>query len=101
VTVMPSLYEGFGLPAAEALCCGSAVVASRAGALPEIVLDGKTGILVPPTDTQALADAIMELLGNEPRRRAMTEAGREHVIKRFGWEAIAEKTEAVYKEFTQ
>lgn len=98
VTVMPSLYEGFGLPAAEALCCGSAVVATRAGALPEIVLDGKTGLLVPPKDPEALAAAIMELLNNEPRRRKMTESGREHVSGRFGWDVIAEKTEAVYKE---
>ena len=98
--VYPSLYEGFGLPAAEALCCGSSVVATRAGALPEIVIDGQTGILAPPADSSALAEAIIELLEDEPRRRAMAEAGREHVSKRFGWNAIAEKTEAVYEEIT-
>lgn len=98
VTVMPSLYEGFGLPAAEALCCGSAVVATNAGALPEIVLDGKTGKLVPPADHKALADAIGSFLGDETSRRTMANAGREHVVERYSWETIAEKTEAVYEE---
>lgn len=98
VTVVPSLYEGFGLPAAEALCCGSAVVATRAGALPEIIIDGKTGLLVEPADHEGLAKAVMELLGDEKRRESFAEEGRKHVGERFGWDAIAEKTEAVYEE---
>lgn len=98
VTVIPSLYEGFGLPAVEALCCGSAVVATRTGALPEIIEDGATGLLVPPKDPQALADAVMYFLSNENKRIASAEEGRRRVAQNFSWEKIAQKTEAVYRE---
>jgi len=98
VAVVPSLYEGFGLPAAEAMACGLPVVATTAGALPEVVEDGRSGILVPPRDHYALAGAIKCLLKDEPLRRAMGEEGRRRVERNFTWEEAARKTLEVYRE---
>lgn len=96
--VSPSLYEGFGLPACEAGACGTAVVATTAGALPEVVEDGVTGLLVPPGDADALACAIKTLLQDFPRARAMGEAGRKRVERLFTWRECARKTEALYRQ---
>ncbi|MFQ5988197.1 MAG: glycosyltransferase family 4 protein [Dehalococcoidia bacterium] len=98
VAVVPSLYEGFGLPAAEAMACGLPVVATTAGALPEVVEDGRSGILVPPRDPHALAGAIERLLGDEPLMQAMGEEGRRRVERHFTWEKAARKTLDVYQE---
>ena len=98
IAVTPSTYEGFGFPAAEAMACGIPVVATNAGALPEIVKDGQTGILVPPRDPYALASAIKLLLSDEPLRRRMGEAGRERVKRCFTWEQAAKATLEVYQE---
>ncbi len=98
VVVVPSLYEGFGLPAAEAMACGLPVVATTAGALPEVVEDGRSGILVPPRDSHALASAIRQLLEDEPLRREMGEAGRRRVERHFTWEEAARRTLEVYQE---
>ncbi len=76
VAVVPSLYEGFSLPAIEAMSCGVAVVATTGGALPEVVgNDGETGLLVPPDDPGALAGAIARLL-DDPELRARLGRGR-------------------------
>ncbi len=69
VVVLPSLYEGFGLPAAESMACGTPVVATRAGALPEVVGEEGAGILVPPRDPQALAAAILKVLQDEASQK--------------------------------
>jgi len=98
VAVVPSLYEGFCLPAAEAMACGLPVVATTAGALPEVVEDGKCGILVPPRDHHALAGALKRLLDDESLRQAMGEEGRERVKRHFTWEEAARKTLEVYQE---
>lgn len=98
VAVVPSLYEGFGLPAAEAMACGLPVIATTAGALPEVVEDGKSGILVPPQDAHALAKAIEQLLGDEQLRQVMGEEGRKRVQTQFTWEQAAKKTLEVYQE---
>ena len=76
VFVSPSLYEGFGLPAAEAMACGTPVVATTAGAFPETIADGETGMLVPPADARALADAIAALLANPGQPRGDGCGGR-------------------------
>src|SRR6185437_10542396 len=83
VMVSPSLYEGFGLPAAEAMACGTPVVATTAGAFPETIADGETGVLVPPADARALADAIEALLSDAGRRAAMGAAGARRMQAMF------------------
>lgn len=94
--VVPSVYEGFGLPAAEAMCCSTPVISTTAGALPEIV--GDAGILVPPADTRALAEAIAGLLDNPNRRKQLGEMGHRRVINMFNWRNTAKHTVEVYKE---
>jgi glycosyltransferase involved in cell wall biosynthesis len=98
VAVVPSLYEGFSLPAIEAMACGVAVVATTGGALPEVVgTDGETGLLVAPDDPGALAAAISRLLDDPELRARLGAAGRERVIHRFTWEVTAEGTAACYR----
>ncbi len=98
VLVSPSLYEGFGLPAAEAMSCGLPVVATSAGAFPEVIEDGVTGILVAPGDPRALAGAIRRLLADPELRRRMGEAGRRRVEERFTWRETARRTVQLYEE---
>ncbi|MGB9699960.1 MAG: glycosyltransferase family 4 protein [Thermodesulfobacteriota bacterium] len=100
LVVLPSLYEGFGLPAAEAMACGTPVIATKAGALPEVVGEEGAGLLVPPRNAPALAQAIMEIMEDEKKAKIMGEAGRRRVEKLFTWSKVAERTEAVYKEFS-
>jgi glycosyltransferase involved in cell wall biosynthesis len=96
MVVVPSVYEGFGLPAAEAMCCSTPVISTTAGALPEIV--GDAGILVPPADTGALVEAIGSLLDNPDRRRHLGEMGHRRVMQMFNWKNTAKHTADVYKE---
>lgn len=99
VAVVPSLYEGFGFPAGEAMACEVPVVSTRAGALPEVVgEDGRSGVLVPPRNGAALAQAIASLLDDPGRRLAMGEAGRKRVLEHFTWKRAAERTADVYYE---
>ncbi|HWL66272.1 MAG TPA: glycosyltransferase, partial [Actinomycetota bacterium] len=95
IAVVPSLYEGFSLPAIEAMSCRVPVIATTAGALPEVI--GGAGIMVPPSDAGALASAIMRLLENKSRRVELGSDGRRRVLERFTWRAAAEKTTAVYE----
>ncbi|HEX3947316.1 MAG TPA: glycosyltransferase family 4 protein [Acidimicrobiales bacterium] len=98
VAVVPSLYEGFSLPAIEAMACGVAVVATTGGALPEVVgNDGETGLLVPPDDPGALAAAIARLLDDPALRARLGAAGRQRVLHRFTWQVTAEGTTDCYR----
>jgi glycosyltransferase involved in cell wall biosynthesis len=98
VAVVPSLYEGFSLPAIEAMSCGVAVVATTGGALPEVVgTDGETGLLVPPDDPGALAMAIARLLDDPVLRARLGAAGRERVVHRFTWQVTAAGTAGCYR----
>ncbi len=111
VFVCPSIYEPFGLVNVEAMACEAAVVASAVGGIPEIVVDGETGILVPfepgddpfgsPADPQAyardLAAAIGRLTGDPDHARALGKAGRERAVTAFSWSAVAQRTADLYR----
>lgn len=96
VVAVPSTYEGFGLPAAEAMACGVPVVSTTAGALPEVV--GDAGILIPPADSAALTQALACLLDNPDKRREYSQAGRKRIVENFNWKLAAGRTVEVYKE---
>jgi glycosyltransferase involved in cell wall biosynthesis len=96
IVVVPSVGEGFGMVALEAMERARPVVASAVGGLPEIVADGETGLVVPPGDAEALADAIVALAGDLTRARAMGVAGRERAIAEFTPERSAEEVEKLY-----
>ncbi len=97
ILVMSSLYEGFGLPAAEAMACETPVVATAAGALKEII-PPQCGILVPPEDASSLADAIKGLLGNRELRKNMGREGRKWAEKNYAWPVAAKNTLEVYRD---
>jgi alpha-maltose-1-phosphate synthase len=107
----PSIYEPFGIINLEAMACGACVVASRVGGIPEVVLDGSTGVLVSleqqtqapfePVDpagfSRDLASAINSVLHDAPTRERMVRAARERVEREFAWPAIAAQTAALYR----
>jgi glycosyltransferase involved in cell wall biosynthesis len=93
--VFPSLYEGFGLPPLEALACGTPVIASNRGSLPEIVGDG--GLLLEPDDVEGLTAAMERLLSDDTLWEDLREKGLAHAA-RFSWEKTARETLAVYQE---
>jgi starch synthase len=84
----------------EAMACGAAVVASRVGGIPEVVVHGETGLLVPPGDPDALTDALNVLLRDGDLAAAMGARGRERAAAEFDWAAIAAQTAALYRELT-
>lgn len=96
IVVSPSLFEGFGLPALEAQACGTPVIATTVGALPDIVEDTVSGLIVPPKDVSALSEAIEALLQDPDRCRDMGASGRRHVLERFSWREAAAQTVQVY-----
>lgn len=95
VAVVPSLYEGFSLPAVEAMASGTPLVASDVASLPEVV--GDEGVLVPPGDVAGFATAIRDLLADPVRRAALGAAARERAVERFGWDTTAAATVEVYR----
>jgi starch synthase len=100
----PSVYEPLGIVNLEAMACGTPVVASAVGGIPEVVDDGVTGHLVrydetdPAAFERGLAEAIDTVLADPAAARRMGEAGRERAVREFGWDAIARRTVAVYEE---
>jgi glycosyltransferase involved in cell wall biosynthesis len=98
VAVVPSVYEGFGLPAAEAMACGVPVVSSDGGALPEVVGPDGDGIIVPKKNGKALAQAIRRLLDDPGLRDDLGRRGHKRVMEMFTWRRMAEGTARVYEE---
>ena len=98
VFAMPSLSEGLGVAVLEAMAMGKPVVATDAGGLPEAVVDGETGLIVPPGDAGALTEAILSLLQNPDKARHMGAAGRERALRQFDRSVIVERMLALYNE---
>jgi glycosyltransferase involved in cell wall biosynthesis len=98
LVVVPSRYEGFGLPAAEAMACGTPVVACRAGALPEVMGLAEGGVLAERDDPDSLARGIMSLMDRPETRARLAARGREQVVEKLSWPRIAAATAEVYAE---
>jgi alpha-maltose-1-phosphate synthase len=103
VFVCPSVYEPLGIVNLEAMACGTPVVASRVGGIPEVVEDGVTGLLVAADDDfeAGLARALDTVLGDREAARRMGEAGRERAVGEFGWDAVARRTVRLYEEIVK
>lgn len=101
VFVLPSIHEGFGLTVLEAMAFQKPVVATRVGGIPEIVADGESGILVPPRNPEALAEAILTLLKNRTKATEMGKCGRKIVEKSFRLEDMLQRTEKVYDKLLE
>ena len=111
VFVCPSIYEPFGIINLEAMACGRAVVASAVGGIPEVVVHGETGYLVPveqmtespfePVNAEKfsrdLADRINEIMADPAKQKAFGNAGRQRAIETFSWASIAKQTKALYE----
>ncbi len=96
VVVLPSLNEGFGYVLAEAMAQARPVVASRTSSIPEVVEEGRTGLLVPPGDAEALGDALIDLAGDPEKARRMGLAGRRRAERMFSLDGMLEKVEAFF-----
>ncbi|TNF33838.1 MAG: glycosyltransferase family 1 protein [Gammaproteobacteria bacterium] len=96
VAVVPSVYEGFGLPAGEAMSCGVPLVSTNGGALPEVV--GDAGIQVPVKDADAMAAAIAQLLDHPAKREQLGKAGRERIVREFNWALAARDMTRYYEK---
>lgn len=95
LAITPSVYEGFGFPVGEAMSCGTPVVSTTGGSLPEVV--GDAGVLVPPKDPDALAAAIHELLGQPERRAQLGAMARKRIVTQFNWARTANQVTDIYR----
>ena len=96
IAVFPSMYEGFSLPAVEHMASGTPLIASRAGALPEVT--GDAALLVPPGDVEELSAALGGLLDDQQARALLAASGLARVRQRFAWPAVAAATEVLYRK---
>ena len=100
IFVMPSLQESFGVAAVEAAAAGLPVIASHVGGLPEVVMEGETGFLVPPADLEALSGRLAQLIAAPALRHRLGEAGRAFVEAHFDWQVNASQMEYLYQSLT-
>jgi len=100
VFACPSVYEPFGIINLEAMACETPVVATRVGGIKEVVVDGETGLLVPPNDPAKLGQALTQVIEDPKAAVRMGKAGREHVLRNFTWDQIAAKTLELYRSLT-
>ena len=96
IAVSPSVYEGFGFPAGEAMSCGIPLISTNGGSLPEVV--GDSGIIVPHSNPNELQKAIKELLLSHEKREEFSKKGRNRVLKKFTWKRAAKELVDIYKE---
>jgi glycosyltransferase involved in cell wall biosynthesis len=96
IAVVPSVYEGFGLPAGEAMACGVPVISTDGGALPEVV--GDAGIIVPARSVDALVNAIEQLLTDTARQLELATRGRERIVEQFCWQVCADQMTDYYEQ---
>ncbi len=99
IAIVPSVYEGFGFPAGEAMACGVPVISSDGGALPEVV--GDAGIVVPARDHEALAEAIDTLINDEKLMKKYSKAGLERIERLFNWENAVKQMVDIYGELAR
>ncbi len=98
IVLVPSVSEAFGRVITESMACSKPVIATRVGGIAEIVVDGVTGILVPPRDVQAMADAILNLLEDKTKAKQLGEEGRKRVEEKFNGVLFVDNTERLFKE---
>jgi glycosyltransferase involved in cell wall biosynthesis len=96
IFVFSSIFEGFGNPPLEAMARGAACVTTAVGGVPDYSVDGETALWVPPGDPRRLAEAVLALIDDEPRRKSLAEAGSRYV-RRFTWESSAEQLEGIFE----
>jgi glycosyltransferase involved in cell wall biosynthesis len=101
VVVLSSHLEGLGTSLLDAMAMARPVVATRVGGIPEMVEDGLNGLLVPPRDPSALADALITLINRPDERKRMGQAGRARMLEKFSAEAMVAATEAVYRKILE
>jgi glycosyltransferase involved in cell wall biosynthesis len=101
IFAMSSVTEGLGTSLLDAMACHKAIVGTRAGGIPEVVKDGRTGLLVSPRDARGMADAIISLLQDSAARDRMAEAGYARVTERFTVERMVAETAAVYERLVR
>jgi glycosyltransferase involved in cell wall biosynthesis len=96
VFVFPSLNEGMGKAVVEAMAMGKPVIASDVGGIPDLVVHGRSGLLVPPANSESLKNAILDLYGNPDKRKEMGEAGKRTAAK-YGVDAMVRKIDDLYQ----
>lgn len=101
IFVFPSLWEGFGIVLLEAMYYRLPIIASDVSAIPELVKDGENGLLVPPSDPEALAKAICKLIENPSLRKEMGKRGYQRVINSYSWETTGEKFYQIVKDLSK